>query len=132
MYLRRRENENRVFGRFFERFQKRVESLRREHMHFVDDIDFIFSAYGRILNFFADFSYVFDLVVGSRVHFEDIEISSVRQSFARSAFAARRAVHGRKAVYRSRENFSCRSFTRSPRSAEQIRVPYPARFYLIF
>ena len=131
MNLRRGENEHRVLGRLFQRFQKRVERLRRKHMHFVDYIDFIFSAHGRILYFFADFSDVFDLVVGRGVHFEDVEIRAVRKGFARLALAARRTVDGRKTIYRPREDLRRGSFARSSRPAEQIGVTYSARVYLI-
>ena len=34
------ENEFDVAGRLFEKLQKRIERLGREHMHFVDDVDF--------------------------------------------------------------------------------------------
>jgi len=29
-----------VAGRLFEKFQKRIERLGGEHMHFIDDVDF--------------------------------------------------------------------------------------------
>ena len=37
--LGRREQELDVLGRLFERLQEAVESLLREHVHFVDDVD---------------------------------------------------------------------------------------------
>src|SRR3546814_983690 len=38
VHLRRREQELDVRGRLFERFQKRIEGVARQHVHFVDDV----------------------------------------------------------------------------------------------
>ena len=100
-------------------------------MNFVDYIYFIFPADGRILDFFADFPYVFNLVVGSRVHFENVEISGISQGFTNLALPARRTVHGRQTIYSARKNLRRRRFTRSPRAAKQICVTYSARENLI-
>ena len=87
-------------------------------MHFVDNIYFISAAYGRILYFIADFTHVFYFVVGGGVHFDYIEIRAVRKSLADLALAARRAVYGRKTVYRPCENLGSRSLTRTARAAK--------------
>ena len=47
-------------------------------------------------------------------------------------FSARRAVHGRIAIDCRRKNFRNTRFPRTARATEQIRMPYPARFYLVF
>ena len=39
--LRRRENEHHVWRRLLQRLQERIERLAGQHVHFVDDIDFV-------------------------------------------------------------------------------------------
>ncbi|CDE18171.1 putative uncharacterized protein [Acidiphilium sp. CAG:727] len=126
------ENKHSVFRGFFERFQKSVESLGGEHVDFVYNIDFILTAYRRILNFIANFPDVFYLVVRGGVHLDYIEIRRVCKSLTNRAFAARRTVDGRKAVYRLCEYFRGGSFTRSARAAKQIGVSYLVRIYLVY
>ncbi len=41
--LGRRQDKKHMGRRLFQRFQKRVKSLLRQHVHFVDDVDFLFA-----------------------------------------------------------------------------------------
>ena len=41
--LGRRQDKKHMGRRLFQRFQKRVKSLLRQHVHFIDDIDFLFA-----------------------------------------------------------------------------------------
>ena len=41
MLLRRGQDENSMTGRFFQRFQKRIECRSRKHVYLVDDINLI-------------------------------------------------------------------------------------------
>src|ERR1051325_5284374 len=58
-----REHEFHVLGRLFERFKKRIEGFLREHVNFVDDIDFEFSGGGRVPNRVAQGTDFFDAAV---------------------------------------------------------------------
>ncbi len=59
----RREEEFHMRRRFFECFQQGVPCLRGQHVHFVDDVDFVFAPGRRVLDIFADVANVFDLIV---------------------------------------------------------------------
>ena len=41
MRVRGRQNKDNMAGRFLQGFQKRVEGLRSQHVHFVDDINLV-------------------------------------------------------------------------------------------
>ena len=123
------ENEHDVRGRLFERFQKRVERAVRKHMHFVDDINFIFSHRGGILHFFPQIAHFRHAVVGCGVDLHDIE--AVLQRAAGFAYAAGRSVYGAFAVDGARKNTGDARFSRSARSAKQIRMSRGTGFDLV-
>ena len=131
MHFGSRQNKHSVRGRFFKRLKQRVKRLGGEHMHFVDNIDFVLARNGRILHFVANISYVFYLVVGRGVHLHNVEIGGVLEFFARLALPARTAVYGRQTIYRTSEHFRRGGLSRSARAAKQVRVPDFIRFYLI-
>ena len=60
-------------GRFFKGFQEGIESLLGEHVHFVDDVDFIFSMTGGVADRFIDLPDVVDPSVGGAVNLDDVE-----------------------------------------------------------
>ena len=66
------EDEFDVLGRLFQRFEHGVERGFGEHVHFVDDIDFVFAGSGRVLGVFQHFADVVDAGVGGGVDFEQI------------------------------------------------------------
>ena len=100
-------------------------------MNFVYDINFVF-AYGRgILYVFLKFADLVDAVIACGVHFDYIDVVASAESFAYFAFAARRAVHGRKTVHGSREYFCGTRFARSARPREKVSVPDVAGLDLI-
>ncbi len=68
------EYEYHVRGRFFERFEQRVESAARKHVRLVDYIHFVFSDDGHILDFFAYVARVVDAVVGRRVQLDYVDV----------------------------------------------------------
>ena len=82
MDLRRRENEDDVCGRFFERLQQGVERRVRQHMHFVDDVHTIVAAKRRELDVFTDFAHIVHTGVGGAVDFYDIGSAALRDFLA--------------------------------------------------
>ena len=54
------ENEFHMLGRLFQRFEHGVKRAFREHVHFIDDINFIFTDGGRILGVFQHFADIVD------------------------------------------------------------------------
>lgn len=71
-----------VGGRFFEGFEEGVEGFVGEHVDFVDDIDFKFSAGGGVGNAVAEFFDAFDSAIGSAIDLENVEAATFLDLFA--------------------------------------------------
>ena len=69
----RGEHEFHVRRRLFQRFQQRVERRRREHVNFVNDVDFERRIGGRVFAGLAQFADLFDAVVARAVNFQNVE-----------------------------------------------------------
>ena len=65
-----REDELGVRRRLFQRLQQRVERRRRQHVHFVEDVDLVARAHRRIADRVVDLPHVVDAVMRGRVHFD--------------------------------------------------------------
>ena len=70
-----------VGGRFFEGFKKCVKGLGGEHVNFVDDIDFEFSAGGSVGDAIAQFFDFVDAAIGGAVDLEDVEAAALFDFF---------------------------------------------------
>ena len=68
----RGEDKDHVRRRFFEGLQQGIEGLVREHVDFVDHIDLVLAAYGRILHGLAQLADMFDAAVRRAVDLNDI------------------------------------------------------------
>ena len=103
--LTARENRHRHFANFgcrkdefhmgrglFERFEQRVERARREHMHLVDDVDFIARRGGAVMNGIDNFANVIHARARCGVHFHDVHVAPFHD---RGAMLARAAGLGR-------------------------------------
>ena len=117
-----RQNEFNVFGRLFQRFQHRVERAFGEHMHFVDDIDFVFAGGGGVLGVFQHFADVVDASVAGGVDFEQIDKAALVDGGAGWALAAGFAVAGGFAVEAFGEDAGDGGFAHAARAGEQIGV----------
>ena len=71
--LCRRKDKNRIGRGLLQSLEQSVESRRRQHVDFVDDIDAVFPLSGGIGHLVDDISDIVDAVVGSRVHFHYIK-----------------------------------------------------------
>ena len=65
-----RQNEFNVFGRLFQSLQHGIERAFGKHMHFVDDIDFVFTRSRRVLGVFQHFADIVDTGIRCRVDFQ--------------------------------------------------------------
>ena len=70
------EDEFYVSGRFFQCFQEGVEGLGREHVDFVDDVDFEFSTGWGVRDAVAQVLDLPDATVRGAVDLEDVEAAS--------------------------------------------------------
>ena len=65
-----RQNEFNVFRRLFQSLQHGIERAFGKHMHFVDDIDFVFTRSRRVLCVFQHFADIVDTGIRCRVDFQ--------------------------------------------------------------
>ena len=85
----RREQELDVRRRLLERLEQRVERMRRQHVHFVDQVDLVAAARRRILHVVEQLAGVVHLGARGGVDFEQIDEASCVDVATRAAFAAR-------------------------------------------
>ena len=69
----RREHELHVRGRLFQRLEQRVERRRREHVDFVNDVDFERRIGRRVFAGLAQLAHLLDAVVARAVNFQHVE-----------------------------------------------------------
>jgi len=63
------KDKNRIRGRFLQSLEEGIESLLREHVHLVYDINAVFTYLGRYANLVCEITDVIDGVVGSGIQF---------------------------------------------------------------
>src|SRR5258706_1485559 len=73
MLLGCRQNKYRIRWRLFKGFQECIERTSREHVNFVYNIDFIFSAYRGVANLLNEGTDIFNRIIGSGVKLKDIQ-----------------------------------------------------------
>ena len=60
--------------RFFERFQKCVKGLRGQHVHFVNDVDFVTRFHRRVAHPLYQLADIANARARRRIHFENIRM----------------------------------------------------------
>ena len=116
------QDEFDVFGRLFQRFEHGVERGFGEHVHFVDDIDFVFAGGGRVLGVFQHFADVVDAGVGRGVDFQQIHKTPCVDVAAGLALAARFAVLRVFAVQAFGQDAGDGGFAHAACACEQVGV----------
>ena len=125
----RAHDENNMARRFFKRLKQRIEGRNGEHVHFVDDINLVATARGRILNA-ADnlLAHVIDARAACRIELIDVGVDAGRNGLALLARAVGRRRWTLLAQKRFGKQASRRGLTRSSRPAKQVSV---ANFILL-
>ena len=100
MQFRGREDEFDMLRRLFQGLEQSVKSLGREHMDFVDDVNFKTALRGLEFHIFPQVPYLINPAVGSTVHFEHIQAGALRDFLAGNAFAARLGLYPLFAIQR--------------------------------
>ena len=77
MRLCRRQNKHDMRRRLFQRFQQRVKSFCRQHMHFIDNIYFITPVDRRKHDFFTQVTDLIDTAVRGSVDLKHIHTAAV-------------------------------------------------------
>ena len=88
------EHEHHVARRLLQRLQKRVEGLRGEHVHLVDDKHLVASLHRRDTHLLGERAHGVDAVVRRGVELDDVERRAGVESLARVALVAGIAVGG--------------------------------------
>ena len=78
-------------GRLLQGLEKGVEGLVGEHVHFIDDVHFVFVLGGKILDVLPELPDFVDPPVGSPVDLQDIHRNPVPNLLAEGALVARMA-----------------------------------------
>ena len=116
------QDEFDVFGRLFQRFEHGVERGFGEHVHFVNDIDFVFAGGGCVLGVFQHFADVVDAGVGCGINFQQVHKPPCVDVAAGLALAARFAMLRVFAVQAFGEDAGDGGFAYAARAGEQIGV----------
>ena len=117
------QNENRVFGRLFQRLQKRVESGGGEHVHLVDDKHTVFAHLWRNTHLVHDGANVVHRVVAGGVELDNVVRALLIKRLARFTFIARLTVGGQMlAVDGFCKDTRASGFAHTSRSTEQVGV----------
>ena len=74
---------------FFERFQQGIECAGRQHMHFVNDIDFIARAGGTVMHAVDDLADIAHTGAAGGIHFHHVDMASLHNGAAGITDAAR-------------------------------------------
>ncbi len=78
----RGENELHMLRRLFERLQQAIEGLRREHVHFVDDIDLVARGDRPIAYLLDDLADIVDPGMRGGVHLDHVDMAAVHDRLA--------------------------------------------------
>ena len=124
----RGEDEFYVLRRFFERLEKRVESLRREHVHFVDDVNFVATLGRCITNVVPQLAHLLDAVIARAIDLEHVEAVARGDFLAAIADAARIDRRPVNAVERLGQNARRGSLPDPARADKQIGMREPILF----
>ena len=116
--LGRAQNELHMRRRFFHGLEQRVERGRREHVHFVDDVNAIFAARGRQSSTGDQVACVVDATIRCTVNFNDIEILATQNRITDGLGFNERGI----TVERTRVNPRHRSLAHAACATEEIRM----------
>ena len=121
--LGRREDELGVRGWLFEGLEQRVERRRGQHVHFVEDVDFVARARRGVTDRIVDLAHVVDAVVGRGIHFEHVDVPAFHDRLtvhtqARHVDRRGAGTVGTLIVQRARDDPRSRGFSDPPNTCE--------------
>ena len=79
------EDEFDVCRRLFQRLQQGVEGLRRQHVHFVEDIDLVARADRGVARRVGDLAHIIDAVVRRSVHLQHVDMLALHDRLTMDA-----------------------------------------------
>ena len=78
----------------FQRFEHGIESRLRQHVHFVDDVDFVATHARRVLGVFQHLPNIINARIGSRIDFHHIHMAACIDLHALCTLATRLTLIG--------------------------------------
>jgi len=123
--LRGGQDEKDVGRRFFQRLQEGVEGLLRQHVDFIDDIDFFAACRGKGPDRFLQRPDFLDAPVRSGIDFINVQRGPAVDFFAAPAFIAGVRPLGIQAVHRFGQDFGHTGLAGTPGTGEKVGVSQP-------
>ena len=71
------QNKQNMAWWFFQGFKQGIKSTGGHHVHFINDINFIFSFDRRVLDLVNQFTNFIDSVVARRINFDDVGMAVI-------------------------------------------------------
>jgi dipeptide/tripeptide permease len=109
-----------VFWWLFQGFEQSIKSFSREHVHFIDDVNFEARLQGNIFNSFPKLSYLIYTPVRSSINFYHIQRISLLDSPTTFAFPTRLRSYSFLAVNCHSQKASSSGFSYPSRSTKKI------------
>jgi hypothetical protein len=116
-------------GRLFKGLQQGIEGGSREHVDFVDDVDFIAAVGWHVPDIVSEIADLIHTVVGGTVNFKDIHRLTRGDFQARTAGIAGRCAWALLAIHGFGQNSGNGGFAGSPGAGEQNGMGYPSGGY---
>ena len=112
--------------RLLERLEQRIEGVRREHVHFVDQVDLVAAARRRVLHVVEQLARVIDAGARGGIDLDQIDAAAGIDLAAAGALAAGRRAHAALAVQALGEDARDRGLAHPARTGEQKGVVHAA------
>ena len=122
MHLCSRQNKLHICRRLFHDFQQCPPCTSGKHMHFINNINLIGTAFRTVNRTFPQIPNIFYAVIRCRINFNHIGQNSTVSVFADVTFQTRIAVDSVRTVHSFRQNAGTSGFPRSTRTRKQISV----------
>ena len=106
--------------RLFECFQQGIKTVRRQHMHFVNQVDLEASTGWRVLHIIQQLPGVFDLGARCRIHLNQINKTALGDFLTGRTSTTRTSANPLLAVQALSQNPGDCRFTNAPGAGEQV------------
>ena len=116
------EQELHMGRRLLQRLQQRVERVRGEHVHFVDQIDLVAATAGRVLHVFQQLTGILHLGAAGGIHLDQIDKTAFADFLTGGTNAARAAADAFLAIEAAGQDAGDGGLANTPGTGEQIGV----------
>ena len=108
---------------FFQGLEKRIESLGRQHVHFIDNVDLVASPTGTDVDVVAQIANIVDATVTGSVHLQHVDVAAIGDSQADVACVAGFFSRPLNTIQGLGEDSSGRSLADAAGTRKQVGVP---------